>query len=355
MHMTTADVTQAEQVRSAGSAMSVTTPVSLQISLAPGDLAHAKYTVPHQLRQWADQVDETLLVLDAGRPGVRRSREWKENLTSLRRLIDACCAEYRNVRALDVDYSADVARELARAYFGGASVPATDWNGTAFYAYFFGLWAARHRYVFHMDSDMMYGGGSRTWVREAVALLASRPDVLICSPLPGPPTDDGRLTSQALEPEPLTSLAYRAHSLSTRLFVIDRRRFHSRIGQVTLLRPPHRRWVLQALVEGRPPYEVPELIFSHAMSQHGLLRIDFLGSAPGMWSVHPPYRSALFYERLPALIEAIEAGDVPGAQRGDHDINYSMIDWTSARKSLRQKLLKHQRLIVNNLASKLAR
>ena len=55
-----------------------------------------------------------------------------------------------------------------------------------------------------------------------------------------------------------------------------------------------------------PPWESFETIYSRAMAEHGLVRIDFLGDSPGMWSVHPPYRSPLFYERLPCLIEEIE-------------------------------------------------
>src|SRR5205085_12697442 len=143
---------------------------------------------------------------------------------------------------------------------------------------------------------MMYGGGSSTWIAEALHLLAERPDALVCSPLPGPPTTDGRLRSQVLEPEPHTSLAFRSRALSTRLFLLDRNRFASRIKQLPLTQPPRRR-IWQALAEGNPPYELPEVIFSRAMLERGLVRIDFLGSHPGMWSVHPPYRSKLFYDR----------------------------------------------------------
>jgi hypothetical protein len=142
--------------------------------------------------------------------------------------------------------------------------------------------------------------------------------------------------------------------MNTRVFFMDTARFHDRIGRLPLARPPWRH-VLRALAEGRPPYALPEEIISQAMVRHGLVRVDFLGEDPGMWSIHPPYRSALFYERLPSLIEAVEAGTVPDAQRGDHDINDSMVDWTSARMSLRQKLGKHRRLVTRNMTAKLAR
>jgi hypothetical protein len=77
-----------------------------------------------------------------------------------------------------------------------------------------------------------------------------------------------------------------------------------------------------------------EEILTAAMMQKGFCRIDLLGSGEGMYSLHPPYRSERFYRELPNLIARINAGHIPDAQRGDYDVNSSMIDWTDA---LRQK------------------
>jgi len=321
--------------------------VTLQITLAPTDLPHAKHIVPHQLRQWAGQVDDILFIVDLHRSRGRYSEGWKERLPGLRLLIEECCAKYAHAHAQDVDYSPEVAAILSSLFFGGQPLPAKDWNGGPFYSYFFGLYAPKHNYVFHMDSDMMYGGGSQTWVTEAVQLLTERPDVLICSPLPGPPTADGRLRSQLLEPEPFSSLAFRSPKLSWRHFLMDRNRFYSHIKRLSLTEPPRRR-IWQALADGNPPYDFAEEIVSHAMSKQGLLRIEFLGSDPGTWSVHPPYRSKLFYDRLPTLIRQIETGEIPESQRGDHDLNDSMIDWTDARKSLWKRGVNHLRLLIEH-------
>ena len=317
--------------------------VTLQISLAPTDLPTARYTLPHQLRQWAGQVDEVLLVVDLHQSRGRFAEGWKERLPGLRVLIEECCAKYSHAHTVDVDYSTEVAQSLSTTFFNGQPLPSKDWNGGPFYSYFFGLYSANHKYVFHMDADMMYGGGSTTWVTEAVQLLSERPDIFICSPLPGPPTSDGCLRSQVLEQEAFSSLAFCANSLSSRHFFMDRDRFSTRIRQLSLTQPPrHRIW--QALVDGNPPYESPEVIFSRAMQKHGLKRIEFLGKEPGSWSLHPPYHSQLFYDRLPKVIQQIEANDIPEAQRGCHDINNSMVDWTGARKSINQRVMKHLKL-----------
>jgi hypothetical protein len=92
---------------------------------------------------------------------------------------------------------------------------------------------------------------------------------------------------------------------------------------------------IKALVEHNPPQDLPEHLFTEVMRAHGLVRREFLGTGPGMWHLHPPYRCADFYTKLPSLIARCEAGDMPPAQRGCHDINDSLVDWTDALTMLR--------------------
>jgi hypothetical protein len=322
--------------------------VTLQINLAPMDLRHVREILPHELRQLGDQVDEILLVLDDN-PGPRVDRAvWERSKAGLERVAEECRERWPHLRLVEVDYSPATAKQVADAFAAGQLIPDKDWRGAPIYAYFFGLWAAQHDYIFHMDSDMMYGGGSQTWVAEAVDLLQSRPDVLLCSPLPGPPTADGRLTAQTLPREPLDSLAYRADQVSTRLCLLDRARFFEKVGRVTITPPPTRK-VWLARLDGYPPFDCAELLLTRALVESGLVRIDFLGRDPGLWGVHPPYRSEHFYERLPGLIARIEAGDVTDTQRGNYDVDDSMIDWSSARQPRWRRLKRHAELGVHNL------
>jgi hypothetical protein len=310
--------------------------VTLQISLAPTDLPHAVHILPHQLQQWAGQVDEVLLVLDTHQSRGRFAEGWEERLPKMRLLIDQCCATYPNTYVREVDYSPEVMAKVGSLFFDQPSVPTKDFRGGPFYSYFFGLYAAKHNYVFHLDSDLIFGGGSKTWITEAVKLLADKNDILTCSPLPGPPTSDGQLKTQTAELEPYTSLAFRFASLSSRLFLLDRERFISKIQRLRL-NPPALSNILKAWVEGNPPYEIPEILFTQAMLEHRLYRVDFLGQEPGMWSIHPPYRSETFYQKLPEIIQLIEAGNVPEGQRGDYDLNDCLIDWSDVRMALEKK------------------
>ena len=187
------------------------------------------------------------------------------------------------------------------------------------------------------------GAADQTWIVEALELLEERPDVLACSPLAGAPTADGRLRSQTLEREPHATLAFRSPELSSRVFLVDTERLAG-IVPIRLFRPPPHRRIL-ARLEGRSPWEVLEMALSSAMVTHALARVDFLGSAPGMWTVHPPYRSTPFFEELPKLVDRVESGDVPEGQRGHHDIGDSMVDWSSARRPRWRRGVDHLREI----------
>src|SRR5882724_3636225 len=164
--------------------MSVSNPVTLQISLAPTDLPHARQILPHQLKQWGGQVDEVLFVVDLHRSRGKFAEGWDERLPGLRRLIEGCCLTHAHARSIDVDYAEETKAAVEASFFSGHAMPAKDYRGAPFYAYFFALFAASRDHVLHLDSDMLFGGGSQTWMEEALHLLETRPDVLACNPLP---------------------------------------------------------------------------------------------------------------------------------------------------------------------------
>jgi len=312
-------------------------PVTLQINVAPTDLPHAIHTLPHQLRQWGNQVDEIVFTFDLHRTarGGRFAEGWEERRAPMQQLLEDLCREYPAARIAEVDYAPESVKEVAGAFVSGSFLPAKDTKGAPFYPYLHGLYAARNDLVFHLDSDVMFGGSSQTWIAEGCALLAGNQDILACSPLPGPPTADGQLRTQKALPFEYGSLAFRFSNVSTRLFFIDRARLRERVLPLRLTGPLRSVSRIKARLHRNPPYRAAELAISDAMCAAGLYRVDFLGAPPGMWSLHPPYRSPEFYRELPRLLERIESGAVPDAQRGDYDINKSMFDWSSAARRAR--------------------
>lgn len=310
--------------------------VSLQVSLAPSDLPYALHVLPHQLRQWGGQVDEIVLAVDT-RPGTGRFADaWHERRPGLYALLDEVARSHRHARIVEVDYG-DAARErIATRFFGGAEVPLKDHLGGPYYCYFAGLEAVANDLVLHLDSDMLFGGGSQTWVAEAVATLHRDSELIACSPLPGPPTSDGSLRSQTAERYPASSTAFRFARFSTRVYLLSLASVAARLGPLPIRRPGVKKAMLAALA-GSPVTELPEIVITKLMAGRGLGRVDLLGHQPGMWSVHPRWRSQAFFDALPSIIERVETGDVPDEQRGRYDVHDSLFPWGDAPRLARRR------------------
>ncbi len=310
--------------------------VTLQINLAPPDVLHAVHVAPHQLRVWGQQVDEILFTLDAVRPSAGRfAGRWNELLPAMNELLERLEREHRHARIDVVDPSPEAVRGVAGRFFAAEHLPMKDSRGGPLYAYFYGLHRAENDLILHADSDMLFGGRSPTWVQQAVAAIRADESVLLVGPLPGPPRADGRLCDQPdARPEPGLRQAFRFHSMSTRVFLLDRARLIERVGALALAPPLLLRSRVKALINRNPRVAMPEQILTREMRHHRLARVDFLGADPGMWSLHPPYRSPEFYRALPSLIARVEAEDLPDEQRGHYDIVDALFDFSEVRAKL---------------------
>jgi hypothetical protein len=316
---------------------------SLEITLAPPDLRHAKHVLPHQLRTWSGQVDEVVCVIDllpvAGRP----NPSWQSDGERLVELVDDCCTRVPHARRAVVDYGPEAARAVGDYFFFGSPVPAKTYRAGPFYAYFWGLHEAANDYVLHLDSDVMFGGGSQTWVNEAMQQLTARSDLLVCQPLPGPPKSAGSIEAAGAEPEAGAIPAFRFRTITTRYFLLDRSRFRDRIGGLrsrshapVFTRVRFREWLrhlgelpmrdrLRPLTLATPRVDLPERLLGEAMVAAGMYRLDYLGRPPGMWTLHPRERTETYYELLPQLVDRIERGDVTEEQLGQYDLDPSML------------------------------
>ncbi len=313
-------------------------PVTLQINVAPTDLPHAVHTLPHQMRRFAAQVQEIIFTYDLHRTerGGRFAEGWEERRGPMGELLERLCGEHPHARVAEVDYDPARMRLLAGELFGpGSEMPVKDTKGAPVYPYFDGLFEARNDHVLHLDSDMMFGGGSPTWVSEGSELLEAHQEVLAVNPLAGPPLLEGATPTVPSQPFTPVEGAIRVDTMNTRLYLIDRARMRRRMLPMELLGPIRLVSRVKAKLHGNPPYGAAELVMGAAMRRAGLCRVDFPGRPPGMWSLHPPYRSPEFYRELPRLIEQVETGRIPDAQRGDYELGDSMLDWTRARRRAR--------------------
>jgi hypothetical protein len=323
--------------------------ITLEITLAPADVRHARHVLPHQLRVWAGQVDEIVCTLDVLSALGRRLDARDPGVRALVDVVDACLAPYPHARRVLTDPSPARVEEVGRAFFAGGRIPLKDWRGLGFYSYFCGLYEAANDHVLHLDSDMLFGGGSETWLAEAVDFLARRDDCLACQPLLAPPAEDGDLRGKRTVREPCGSLAYRFETFSSRCFLLDRRTLRERLLPLELVpwraarsRAPVIDWLRAArtwsvedvkhpLTLRHPPYDFAENQIGAAMERAGLVRVSLLGSPPGMWQLHPAaVRTERIYAALPGVIRCVEQGRVAEEQRGRPDLVDAMLELAEA-------------------------
>lgn len=291
--------------------------VSLQISLTPVDIPHAALILPHQLRIWAPQCAEVLLVwdLDAG-PRYARDEAYRRSWDLCSGIVDelsqALKREWPGLRVLKSSFGPNARQALSTRFFvpGTPALPAKDFRGGPFAAYFFALTATAHDYVLHFDSDMMFGGRGPNWVESAMKVLADDSSLLCVSPPGGPPPHADSHT-------PL---------FTTRSFLLDRRR----LEQALTLRV---REPLFDLPEACAPTfgELPEHLLSDLMRARELKRQNFAGS-PGIWSLHPPVPpTPVFLPALPQLLQALSDHTLPEVQGSDYNLREATLLALQAR------------------------
>jgi hypothetical protein len=310
--------------------------VTLQVNVAPSDLLHADATLRHQLRQWGTQVAQVIYTLDLRKSAGPRGEHFEAHKPRIERLLADIAGSDTGRRVIEVDYHKDAVRRIGDMFFGGKPPPAKDCFGAPFYGYFYGLAMVDTRYVLHMDCDMLFGGGSGTWMRDAIELLSSRPEVLFISPLAGPPTADARISRNVRRAQKRTQMfgstpvlesrdprTYRLRHVSSRVFLADLDRLRE-LAPFAIMRAPA--WTYGSDL-ATTPFLPAETVLSRALHDRGCLRLDYLGAAPGMWFVHPSQRGAAFVENLPNVIAGVESGAVPDNQRGHFNLTD---EWLSA-------------------------
>lgn len=304
------------------------TNVSLQINFAPPDARYAYAVLPHQLSVWGDKVAEIVLTLDLRRSrGVQFGADWEEQRDAIRTLLETACANFPQARISEVDYSRETQARIATRFFGGGVVPVKDFRGGPYYSYFHGLAEVRNPYVLHTDADMLFGGMSQQWLREAVRLLETDQNALFINPYPGPPTADGGIGENARHsPRRVADGVYAFPSVSTRVFLTDLHRLRARIGPISAERMPGLRMMLGALRARRTTHDLPENVLTRAMARTGTHRLDVLGEPPGMWAIHPVTRDGAYYAGLATLVERVERGDVTAEQVGRYNLHPSMLE-----------------------------
>jgi hypothetical protein len=264
----------------------------------------------------------------------------------MQQLIDTLAARSPAYHLSTIDYGHAAVKRVANLFFGGAAPPFKDFVGAPFFGYFFGLASVETDYVLHLDCDMLFGGGSDVWLRDAIDLLKERPDALFVCPLAGPPTADGRLArsvrrgqarTQEFGSEPhlegRSPLTYRLHHVSSRIFFTDLRRIREAAPLPVV---PVRPWSYGSEA-AFSPFLPAETCLSGAMKARGLVRLDYLGRDPGMWFLHPSQRGPAFVANLPRVIAELEAGHAREVQRGRGELTDGWLNAAGPERYVRER------------------
>ena len=311
----------------------------LQINIHPNDHKHFEPLLRHQLNVFGGQVDRVRLTLDLhnSESGRYRSEDFEGKLRHMRSIIRRVSKDFKFITLDEVDTSEDVRKEIAQKFFCRDDVPIKAWDGGPFYSYLYGIWKCRARTIIHIDSDMMFGGMSQSWIEQAENILDADSNVIFVAPLAGPPHPDGLLKEGSLQngiqvTPYIFPYSFVFSSVSTRIFVTRPQLINLRIGYLDFIRPSHMQRI-KAFLLGNPSQSREfEVVLSKTMQNRGLRRVDLLGVDKGMWSIHPPYRSDSFFSTLPSIINKIEIGNIPVEQLGHYDLQDCMCDWTVPRK-----------------------
>jgi len=310
--------------------------ITLQINTAPTDNRFLDQIVSHQINAIGDQADDIRITADI-RPSKKGRFSFNDDqIRSFKSILGKLSEAHDKVSIDYVDYSDETLRTVSDTIWNDETIPIKDYRGGPFYSYIYGLYKVETDYVFHLDSDILLGGGYENWCYDAIELLADDPNLAIIKPLSGPPKKDRSAPNQfgeQLYPYRDLNAAFYSDNFTTRIFFTEKKRLINILIKLTLQKPDVLRSVM-GLWQRNPVVQAPEQLLSNYLASTDFCRLDFLGAEPGLWALHPPFRSEEFYEKLTSIIEAVENGNIPDAQIGFYDINHAFVDWSSAIEKL---------------------
>lgn len=200
---------------------------TLSIMVARSDVPFLPYTIPHLRRMCRYPFERRRLIRDTAPPTDEFAR--RRSVGTLSQLNEYCDQLLNSGlidEVIDIDYSKEYRTRVYQKHLGADFGHTHGWLGTSIFGYIYSLELARTEYLVHFDCDMLlYQNPNTCWIKEGIAVLQERPDVIAVNPRPGPPSSDGIL--HQLEPHKLESHGYYSFKcFSSRLYLIDIDRFY---------------------------------------------------------------------------------------------------------------------------------
>jgi hypothetical protein len=291
---------------------------TLSITSARPDAPFLDAIVRHLVRACAYPFVERVLVMDtaplAARYLAMPNLATTEQFQAIgRRLLDDGVID----RIALPDYSPAARKRIYEKHLGADHWESHDFRGTQVLGTMQQIEEARGDYFLHFDSDiLLHQDRGFDWISVAIKLLNEVPEVMVALPRPGPPRAD-RLLHQPFAPythDPRGFYAFKF--ISSRRFLIDRRKFE----KILPFRPLFLSWKRRLLstLTRRSTLLNWEQMATARIEHTPFVRADLDASAA--WTLHALDHGPVFCERLSGIIERVEAGWFPAEQAGHYDL-----------------------------------
>jgi glycosyltransferase involved in cell wall biosynthesis len=289
-------------------------PVGLMIKATVMDTPFLDVMVRHMIAQAHYAFAERTIVVDR-KPAFtgkyqNRPRASREELD---RILDGLVTDGVVDHVREVDMKPAVVEEIIGRYFENDAlrVPTHAVTGGPIYATLFGLESSTTDHVLQMDADIFFYTGPGSWVGQAVSCMARDPRLWLMMTHPGPPAGPPGKSLGPLNARIATwdenLRIWRFRSATTRYFLCDRRKLHSRLHPILV-------------AGGCAPLEQ---CLSAALQRHGAFR-GALGNLES-WHLHVWDHRDPFPLWASSMAEVIKTGYFPALQRGNYDLRLDQL------------------------------
>ena len=277
--------------------------VSLTINACRTDARFLGQTLRHMQRMMNYSFEERLIAYDAGPlEGRYRDQNHADNQQMRAILADLLTCGVID-RVDEVPWDDKTQRVVLKKYFNRDNVDLRDSGGTPIYQYLYALDRCVGDYVFHVDSDMLFHWTTeRSWIDEAVEMMQANHRVVMAAPTSGPPQAGDwleRLCGRPIRDKSPTSWLLDGEIVSTRFFLLDRKRFEQDV---------------MPLCQEKPG-ELLENSLAYTLGRRGR-HIAWQMSSEKNWVIHPLTHGDTFVNHLADLIWAVENGVYPFRRAG---------------------------------------
>ncbi|MGB3509382.1 MAG: hypothetical protein WBA93_09090 [Microcoleaceae cyanobacterium] len=293
------------------------------------DIPYMMHTIPHLVRMSNFPFTEVVLAIDtAPLSGDKVMRPGIGTISQLRDYCNKLINDGVVNRVVDFNYSQAYREKVYQKHFGSAIRNTHNYKGYPILGTIFHIELTQSEYMLHYDNDMLlYQKPDYSWIDEGVKLMQEHPEIIAVRPLTGPPMKDGTFYQQTPDGTNQTRGFYKFKFLSSRVYLINRKRFDKLLPLRILWRSYRRKYMnylplgmktLLNNITGKGKLGSWEVMVSNKLETTEYVRAVM--DSPNAWTIHPKDRSQEFFGALPKIIEKIELGEYPPEQAGHYDL-----------------------------------